>query len=83
MPEITSHAEYLALQKRLRSLRGVERAKAQKEITRWKNHDALNRGRTGGALVRQGQQHGDAELVRLGMNNPNGLTPRAHRKAGW
>ncbi len=81
---ISTHAEYLTAQKRLRSLRGTERAELAKAITDWK--EAASRARSvnsGTAPVEAGQRHNCAKLIQVGMSNPYGLQPRANRKAVW
>ena len=87
MDAITSHAEYLAASDHLRSLKGAERAELSAAITAWKTEDAKRRAATAHSqadeLIRLGQAHGDAELVRAGRSNPYGLTTRANRKRGY
>ncbi len=81
---ISSHSEYLAAQRRLRSLRGTERAEFAQAITAWKDAEARTRSvNSGAALAEAGRKLGCAKLVQIGMSNPHGLQPRANRKAGW
>ncbi|UWR06554.1 hypothetical protein [Ruegeria sp. B32] len=81
---ISSHSEYMAAQRRLRSLRGTERADLAQEITAWKDAAARSRSvNSGAALAEAGRKLGCAKLVQIGMSNPHGLQPRANRKAGW
>ncbi len=78
---ITSHSEYLAAQKRLRSLRGEERSVLADQIAKWKQAAASRRGGDGGAaLVKKGKAQGNAALVQLGWKNPNGVATRENRK---
>ena len=84
MTTITNHAEYIAAQRRLRSLRGQERAELAQEITAYKNAEARSRSVNGGhGLVKLGQRLQCAELVRLGKSNPYGLQTRASKKADY
>ena len=84
MTTITNHAEYIAAQRRLRSLRGQERAELAQEITAYKNAEARSRSVNGGhGLVQLGQREGCAELVRLGRANPHGLETRAAMRKGY
>ncbi|WP_171230888.1 hypothetical protein [Ruegeria sp. HKCCA6707] len=84
MPEITTHAEWMAAKRRLRTLRGTERAELAAAITEYANQAARARPVNSGApLAEYGRKHGSDALVREGMKNPYGLTPRANRKAGW